>query len=101
MGLRMWCSTSEGLEKTPSLPNSRPILWEIQDPHPPRKHDSFFLKGEVPAPINPPAGCRFHTRCPEAVAECSQIDPDLREVAPGHKVACIRVPGWAEAKTSA
>ncbi|MCA1850047.1 MAG: peptide ABC transporter substrate-binding protein, partial [Acidobacteria bacterium] len=57
------------------------------------------LHGDVPTPINPPSGCRFHTRCPEAIAECSQIDPDLREIAPRHSVACIRVPGWAEAKT--
>jgi len=47
-------------------------------------------------PINPPSGCRFRTRCPIAIEECAHIDPDLREIATDHHVACIRVPGWME-----
>jgi peptide/nickel transport system ATP-binding protein/oligopeptide transport system ATP-binding protein len=42
----------------------------------------------VPSPANPPSGCHFHTRCPYAVADCKVKDPALREVAPGHHVAC-------------
>ena len=50
----------------------------------------IVLSGEMPSPLNPPAGCRFHTRCDEARAECSQTAPPLRSVGGGHKVACIR-----------
>ena len=49
------------------------------------------LPGEPPSPANPPAGCVFHPRCPIAIDECSAGEPELREVLPGHYVACIRV----------
>jgi oligopeptide transport system ATP-binding protein len=49
------------------------------------------LQGEVPSPINPPSGCVFHPRCPLAVAECKRVRPELRELRPGHWVACGEV----------
>ena len=59
--------------------------------HPMAPHYSTILGGEVPSPLNPPAGCVFHPRCPIAIEQCSQGVPDLREIRPGHLAACIRV----------
>jgi oligopeptide/dipeptide ABC transporter ATP-binding protein len=56
--------------------------------HPDEPHKELVLSGEVPSPINPPSGCSFHPRCPQAMPECAAIEPSLREVAPQHWVAC-------------
>jgi len=50
--------------------------------------EQIILSGEMPSPLNPPSGCRFHTRCGEAMPECSQTVPPLRDIGGGHKVAC-------------
>ncbi|MFL6334033.1 MAG: ABC transporter ATP-binding protein [Pyrinomonadaceae bacterium] len=92
-------ASAEELYANPLHPYTRALLSAIPVPDPTRKRDRIVLKGDVPTPINPPSGCRFHTRCPEAIPDCARIDPDLREVSPHHTVACIRVPGWFEAET--
>ena len=63
----------------------------IPDPEVEAHRERIILRGEVPSPSNPPTGCVFHPRCPIAIADCSRIVPEFREVKPGHWAACIRV----------
>ncbi len=53
------------------------------------------LKGEIPSPLDPPAGCVFHTRCPIATERCRREVPELRELSPGHHAACHNIGGAA------
>jgi oligopeptide transport system ATP-binding protein len=82
----------------PLHPYTQALLSAIPIPDPKQKRNRVVLQGDVPTPINPPSGCRFRTRCPIAIEACAHIDPDLREISPGHEAACIRVPGWETAK---
>ena len=63
----------------------------VPDPFIEENRERIILRGEVPSPLNPPAGCNFHPRCPRAIAECRETTPSLRDVGEGHEVACIRV----------
>ena len=63
----------------------------IPDPIAARQKETVGLEGDLPSPIAPPGGCRFHTRCPYATERCSQEAPALREAGPGHFVACHKV----------
>ncbi|MFN2454070.1 MAG: ABC transporter ATP-binding protein [Pyrinomonadaceae bacterium] len=89
------------LYANPQHPYTRALLSAIPVPDPTRKRERIILHGDVPTPINPPSGCRFRTRCPQAIPECAQIDPDLREIAPAHTAACIRIDSWKDAPTVA
>jgi len=72
----------------PQHPYTEALLSAVPVPDPEAAKKRIILKGDVPSPINPPAGCRFHTRCPYAFARCSQEEPAMREVLHGHHVAC-------------
>lgn len=78
---------------TPLHPYSEALLAAAPAPDPTRRRRKrIILQGDVPSPMRPPSGCRFHTRCAYALPECSVTDPPLLEVSPGHHVACLRRP---------
>ena len=60
----------------------------LPDPEKNKTRRRILLEGDIPSPINPPSGCRFHTRCPHATERCRQAVPELRQYAPGHYAAC-------------
>ena len=72
----------------PQHPYTEALLSAVPVPDPTVKRQKRLLQGDVPSPVNPPAGCHFHTRCPYAVARCKVESPSLREIAPGHHVSC-------------
>jgi oligopeptide/dipeptide ABC transporter ATP-binding protein len=61
----------------------------IPDPVLEARRERVVLGGEVPSPLNPPPGCVFHPRCPIAVDRCRREVPELREIRPGHRAACV------------
>ena len=63
----------------------------IPDPEKERKRKRIVLEGDVPSPVNPPSGCRFHPRCSRAVIPCRDLVPELRDIGNGHWVACDTV----------
>ncbi len=80
----------------PAHPYTQALTAAIPEPDPTRRKKRMVLTGDIPSPVNPPPGCRFHTRCPIARAEvCAKDEPPLRDVAAGHMAACHAIGNWA------
>ncbi|WP_370594972.1 MULTISPECIES: ABC transporter ATP-binding protein [Streptomyces] len=89
----------EQLYKSPMHPYTKALLSAVPIPDPARrgaKSERILLKGDVPSPISPPAGCRFHTRCWKATEICRTTEPPLAELRPGQQVACHHPENFAD-----
>jgi oligopeptide/dipeptide ABC transporter ATP-binding protein len=88
LGKMVEVSTREELYRNPLHPYTQALLSAIPIPRPNAKRQRTILKGEIPSPLNPPSGCRFHTRCPLAIEICKHEDPAFEEKTSGHWAAC-------------
>ena len=80
--------TAEKLFASPQHPYTEALLSAIPIPNPEAKRERIILEGDVPSPVNPPKGCRFHTRCPYAFDLCREKEPELLQLENNHWVAC-------------
>ena len=88
LGKMVEMTSREELFRNPLHPYTQALMSAIPVPNPRLKRQRTILKGDVPSPLNPPQGCRFHPRCPVAIEICSQVEPAFLEVSPDHWVAC-------------
>jgi oligopeptide/dipeptide ABC transporter ATP-binding protein len=89
MGKFVEFTTYDRLYSDPKHPYTRALLSAIPEIGKMDSKKRIILKGDVPSPMNPPAGCRFHPRCPDAMEACSRTEPVLTGITPGHHVACL------------
>ena len=91
LGKMVELATREELFRNPLHPYTQALMSAIPIPDPTVNRERIILPGDVPSPLNPPSGCRFHPRCPVALEHCSLEEPPFIEVSPDHYVACWRV----------
>lgn len=88
LGSMMEMASRDELFSRPLHPYTQALLSAIPVPVPRLKRERIVLKGDIPSPAHPPSGCKFHTRCPYALAQCREVVPELRNVGDDHYVAC-------------
>jgi peptide/nickel transport system ATP-binding protein len=88
LGKLVETASSDELYARPLHPYTQVLLSNALPSHPDEAREEVILRGEVPSAVDPPSGCRFHPRCPRAMAVCSEVEPLLRAEAAGHDVAC-------------
>ena len=88
LGQLVEMAESEELFRCQLHPYTATLISSIPIPDPTYSAQRIILEGEVPSPINPPSGCRFHPRCPYAKDVCKEQAPAMQELSPGHFVAC-------------
>lgn len=88
LGSLVETADKDTLYDRPMHPYTQALLSSVPVPDPTLKKERIILKGDLPSPVDPPSGCRFHTRCPSCMEICKQHVPIFREVEPGHEVAC-------------
>lgn len=99
LGKIMELADCDELYQNPLHPYTQALLSAVPQPDPTieETRSVIMLQGEVPSPINPPAGCVFHPRCPKVLKECSRVVPQLRRTDSGHQVACLLYPqSWPD-----
>lgn len=93
LGCLVELAESYELCNKPIHPYSQTLLSAVPlpDPEKNKKRQRILLEGDIPSPLNPPSGCRFHTRCPYAMPICSEKEPEFKEYTPGHFAACHKL----------
>lgn len=90
LGKIMELGDTEKIVYEPLHPYTNALIDAVPVPDPSSKRKKLAIKGEIPSPINPPTGCRFHTRCPKADKTCTEKEPEFKDVGKNHYVACHR-----------
>jgi len=88
LGKLVELTDADSLYDKPLHPYTKALLSAIPIPEVGVKRERIILEGDVPSPINPPNGCRFHTRCPYCMSRCKEIEPDFKDTGNNHYVAC-------------